>query len=173
MKREGQVKAVTSRDFQSIKLWSFQLEGSDRYYRTGKTKPDIGEGQWVKFEERNGVVQLESLEVVDAPTGAAAPPATEPATSASEKSTTPRSDAPQSTAPSASVSEAPAPPAGAVGERIRYQAARRDASNIVIAALHCDHLPHASNVAKGKRLDLLLQYVAEVTQTLLEQEDAA
>jgi len=29
------------------------------------------------------------------------------------------------------------------------------------------------NVAKGKRLDLLLQYVEEVTQTLLEKEDAA
>lgn len=148
MERQGQVKAISNRDFNSVKLWSFQLEGSNRYFRTGKTDPGLSEGQWIKFSESNGIVDdVEAIQVIekgsiqDVPAGAVAPPVTVAATN--------------------------------VGERIRYQAARRDASNIVIAALHTDHLPHAVNVAKGKRLDLLLQYVEEVTHSLLEQEDAA
>lgn len=58
-----------------------------------------------------------------------------------------------------------------VGVRMQYQAARADATTLVVAALHTDHLPHASNVAKGKRLDLLLGYIKQVTEQLLEEED--
>jgi len=58
-----------------------------------------------------------------------------------------------------------------VGSRIQYQAARADATRLVVAALHTDHLPHAANVAKNKRLDLLLGYVEEVTGQLLEMEN--
>lgn len=68
-------------------------------------------------------------------------------------------------------SSKPVATASETGARIKYQAARRDACNLVVAALHTDHLPHAANVAKGKRLALLEGYVEQVTKTLLEQED--
>jgi len=156
MKRTGQVNSVSDRDFNSIKLWSFQLEGSNRYFRTGKVQPEIEVGQWITFEERNGVVDAETIEQAIAQDGAEASPETEPATSVSEsKGETKKMSDP------------------AIGKRMQYQAARRDASNIVIAALHTDHLPHPVNAAKGKRLDLLLQYVEEVTKTLLEREEEA
>jgi hypothetical protein len=54
---------------------------------------------------------------------------------------------------------------------MRYQAARADACRLVIAALHTDHLPHAANVTKAKRLPLLEGYVEQVTKTFLEQEE--
>jgi hypothetical protein len=156
--RVGQIKSVTNRDFQSVRLWSFQLEGSDRYFRTGKVQPEVSEGQWIKFQEKNGIVLVETITMTD-----------QPSTGQAGLTSTAQSDA--MSAPRQGT--APAAPTVDVGTRIRYQAARRDASNIVIAALHTDHLPHAVNVAKGKRLDLLLQYVEEVTHSLLEQEDAA
>lgn len=152
MTRTGQVKAVTSRDFQSVKLWSFQLEGSDRYFRTGKVRPEVTEGQWIQFEEKNGIVQAETI--TDAPGGAEAASETAPATNVPEKGET----------VTASVTDN-------VGRRIQVQAARHDATRLVVAALEHDQLPHPSNVAKGKRLDLLLGYIDEVTNALLEQED--
>jgi hypothetical protein len=151
MERTGQVSTVTSKDFQNIELWSFQLEGSRRFYRTGKDEPNIEVGQWIKFQDRNGIVMLESLEQVE--NGVATEEYVDSAPS-----------------------EPPAVPAstpGAVGKRLQYQAARADACRLVVAALHTDHLPHASNVAKGKRLDLLLGYISDVTKQLLEQEEAA
>jgi len=144
----GQVSSVMSRDFQKYKLWSFQLEGSQRYYRTGKHEPGVKEGQWVTFTEKNG--QVDPTSVRDAPAGAVAQSETVPATSASAK-----------------------PEPVDVGHRIRVQAARADAARIVCAALANDHLPHPANAAKGKRLDLLLGYVEEVTKELLRQEEAA
>lgn len=164
MERTGQVKAVTHRDFQTTKLWSFQLEGSDRFFRTGKVEPKVSEGEWIKFNEKNGIVLTETITI------------TENAESSSKSARTPASTEDTLGVPVPTVEARPEPSTSAtidVGQRIRYQAARRDASNIVIAALHTDHLPHATNVAKGKRLDLLLQYVEEVTQTLLEKEEAA
>jgi hypothetical protein len=170
--RTGQVKAINFRDFQSIKLWTFQLEGSDRYYRTGKNQPDIEEGQWISFTERNGIVQMETL--MEVATGNENVGADQ--TSAPSAPTRPGQVVVTPVAPAGAVvhrETVPATNASDVGRRMQYQAARRDASNIIIAALHTDHLPHATNVAKGKRLDLLLQYVEEVTQALLSQEDPA
>ena len=143
--RTGKVKAISSRTFQNIILWSFKLENSDRFYRLGKVEPTFGEGDSITFEEKNGVVSADSVAQIEA---------------SAEEATVLR--------PAPAVSAKPD-----VGERIRYQAARADATRIVCTALHNDHLPHASNIAKGKRLDLLLGYVNEVTKTLLEQEDAA
>jgi len=151
----GRVNKITRTPWQDVILWSFKIDQSERMFRMGKKEPDFKEGEWVTFQERNSNVHYGSIKmapegeatevVVDAPTGAAAPPATVAVTSASNGSN--------------------------VGTRMQYQAARADAARIVVAALHTDHLPHAANVAKGKRLDLLLGYVKEVTKTLLEQEN--
>lgn len=148
MERTGQVKAVTSRDFQSVKLWSFQLEGSDRFFRTQKVQPDVTEGEWITFREKNGIVMTDSIEKTDA-------------TSAVE------------TVVETSVTEPVTSVPTDVGKRIRYQTARADATRLVVAALEHDQLPHPTNVAKGKRLDLLLGYIEEITKSLLAQEEAA
>ena len=148
MERTGQVRAVTDRDFQSVKLWSFQLEGSDRFYRTQKVRPDVEVGDWITFREKNGIVMTDSIEKTtgtSAVVTAVETSVTEPATSASSD----------------------------VGRRIRFQTARADATRLVVAALEHDQLPHPTNVAKGKRLDLLLGYIDEVTKALLAQEEAA
>ena len=147
IERTGQVRDVTSRDFQSVKLWSFQLEGSDRFYRTQKVRPDVEVGDWITFREKNGIVMTDTIEkTTDTSAGATVvgPSETAPAISATSD----------------------------VGRRIRFQTARADATRLVVAALEHDQLPHPSNVAKGKRLDLLLGYVDEVTKALLKQEEA-
>jgi len=148
MERTGQVRAVTDRDFQSVKLWSFQLEGSDRFYRTQKVRPDVEVGDWITFREKNGIVMTDSIEKT---TGTSAV-VTAVETSVTEPATSVPSD---------------------VGRRIRFQTARADATRLVVAALEHDQLPHPTNVAKGKRLDLLLGYIDEVTKALLAQEEAA
>jgi hypothetical protein len=143
----GTVKTISDRDYQGTKLWSFQIEESGRWFRMGKKEPPFRVGDTVCFNERNSQVEWSTIGVG---LSAAASPVTEP---------TP------SSAPD-------------VGARIRYQAARADATRLIVAAMTVkdaagkDALPWASNIAKGKRLDLLLGYVQQVTNTLLEQERA-
>ena len=154
--QEGIVQGIFDKDWQSIKLWSFKLEGSDRFWRLGRDKPEFKEGDFIKFSERNSNVDPKSIEVL----GTAGTTSTSDAPS----------DAPQPTAQSGSGSAVSAQSAKDVGERIRFQQARRDATNIIVAALHTDALPWASNTAKSKKLDLLVEYVKQVTNMLLEIE---
>ena len=168
MERTGQVRAVTDRDFQSVKLWSFQLEGSDRFYRTQKVRPDVEVGDWITFREKNGIVMTDSItkgsaiaqsEQVEDPASVGGTAMKD--TSAGETVVGTSATAPVTSAPTD------------VGKRIRFQTARADATRLVVAALEHDQLPHPTNVAKGKRLDLLLGYIDEVTKALLAQEEAA
>lgn len=148
-KMKGKVTMVSGKDFHGIMLWSFQIEGSRRYWRCGKEQPPIEEGQWIEFNaDEAGNVSVPSIKAI-------AGEATSPTVGSSTPTTS-------STSTGSAMD---------VGQRLRYQAARRDATRIVVAALHTDHLPHAANVAKGKRLELLEGYVEQVTKTLLEQEE--
>ena len=155
MKHTGQVRQVNEVKFkpeEGIILWSFHLEGSGRFFRCGRTNPELEEGEWIEFEEKEGNVDVKSITRVEKPAGVGAKAApSEPAsTSTSKQSST----------------------AGDVASRLRYQAARSDATKVVVAALAADHLPHAANIAKAKRLDLLMGYVEQVTQELLKQEES-
>lgn len=143
---QGKVEVVSSRPWQSVTLHSFRLVDDATWYRLGRSAPTFREGDVIAFTERNTNVDPDSVELVE---GTTAP---EPKTEAVK--------------PMA----APAAP-NVVGDRIRYQAARSDATKIVVAALHTDALPWAANVAKSKKLDLLTGYVEQITKTLLEQED--
>lgn len=58
-----------------------------------------------------------------------------------------------------------------MGKRIAWEAARRDACNVIVAALHTDSLPWNANLAKGKRLDMLRGYIKELTVQFLEDEN--
>lgn len=142
-KVEGKVAVVSGKPWNSVTLYSFKLEDNDRWYRLGRNKPPFEKGATVSFSEKNGNVLLDSLVM----TGSL------------------------SDAPPAEESTPDTPAATNVGDRMRYQAARRDAANVVVAALHTDALPWATNVAKGKKLDLLTEYIEQVTKTLLDQED--
>ena len=156
----GTIKTISDRDFQGTRLWSFTLEESERFFRTGKEQPNVMIGDSVCFQERNSQVDVDTLLHVWT---AAAPVKGSP-----EKESTVETTAPCGVpATSSDVWQQKTD----VGERIRYQAARADACRIVVAALHTEHLPHAANIAKGKRLDLLLGYVDQVTETLLKQEE--
>jgi hypothetical protein len=141
---KGRVILKSGKDFHGVMLWSFQVEGSRRFWRCGRVEPAIEEGQCIEFQhDEAGNVDTESIVLAE-------------------------------TAPSTSETTRPTSGTGGavdVGTRMRYQAARADACRLVIAALHTDHLPHAANVTKAKRLPLLEGYVEQVTKTFLEQEE--
>lgn len=144
----GKVTLVRSVPYQSVILYQFKIDQSERFFRLGKIEPTFEEGAWIKFTERNGQVDPSSVE-----TGVKEVPSDSVTGSPQKEDGSPTSTAVD------------------VGRRLRYQSARADAARIVTAALAADHLPHSANTAKGKRLDLLLNYVNEVTDTLLKMED--
>ena len=141
--QRGVISNILDRDWHGTKLWSFKIEGSERFWRTGKDKPECEAGDYVQFEEKNSNVT--SLKVLPA----------------GEKIVIP--DQP----------DKPDVPTVDVGARIRYQAARADATRLVVAALHTEALPWTAvqQKNKSKKLDLLTGYIKQVTHTLLEQEE--
>jgi len=50
------------------------------------------------------------------------------------------------------------------------QNARRDATRVIVAALESGHLPWATNVPKGQKLDLLRGYINELAKQFIEDE---
>jgi hypothetical protein len=161
-KWEGVVTKIQDKDWHGTILWSFQIEGEDRWFRTGTKALPATVGQIISFEERNTKVAIESVRQLAEVSGAQ-----------------------QSIAPIESDSAVPtdvrssATPAGeAVGKRIQWQAARADACNIVAAALALEAtnveskgvLPWAANVAKAKKLDLLIGYINELTKQFVQEE---
>lgn len=56
-----------------------------------------------------------------------------------------------------------------INELERWQKARRDATNIIVACLNTGHVPFG-NVSKGKRLDLIRGQITLLTEQLLEEE---
>jgi hypothetical protein len=162
----GKVTKKFHRDFQGTKLYSFQLEGTDRWFRTGKEMLPFDEGQMISFTEKNSQVVLESVEETDSTVSASATVETEAAvTSETTLATSPSTSTTSSTAPT-------------VGERMAWENARRDATRIIATALEVEGkgmevLPWAKNVAKGKRLDLLIGYVHQVTRQLMEESHDA
>ncbi len=155
----GQVtKTNTTPWNDSITLHSFKIDQSERWFRLGKNEFTFKEGDWIRFNERNTTVDPTSVEV-----GVQAE-ASDYATPSMTKENSPPT-------PTAETVENESPRnVSNVSSRIQYQAARADAARIVAAALHADHLPHPANTAKGKRLDLLMAYVKEVTHEFLKQE---
>lgn len=145
---EGILKNKSARPWNDVVLHSFQLEGQNVWFRTGQKELNLDEGTPIKFQanETNKQVDLDSMEKLEsAPT---------PQTSATGSTSTTREDYWQNR------------------ERLdSVRTARADATRIVCAALAHDHLPHASNTPKGKRLDLLVGYVKELTEELVSYEE--
>ena len=144
---KGKIEKKFERDFQGTMLYSFRLEGVDRWFRTGKEQVEQPEGATIQFDERNNQVQVESIAPCAEVSSSTEPPSGQ-------------------TGQTRSSSEATAP---TVGERMALEAARRDATQIIVAALHTDALPWAKNTAKSKKLDLLVEYVHQVARQLMEE----
>jgi hypothetical protein len=145
----GVVETKSNKDWNGIKLFSFQVEGDPRWYRTGRAEIQEPLGARIVFSERNNQVVEGSVK-----------PTTDSAPATAGSVDTPTTTA--SVTPSGSMD---------VGERIRWQAARRDAVSVIVAALHTDALPWAKSTAKGKKLDLLRGYINEVASQFLEDEN--
>ena len=144
---QGKISKKREKPWHNIMLYAFQLEGVDRWFSTGKDQIKQTEGQFVSFEERNNKV--------------------DPSTVRDKEG----EDVPSPTAPAVSVS-APVSVPTSVGDRIQWQAARADAARVVCAALEADALPWNKNLAKGKRLDMLLGYINEITTQFVKEEGA-
>jgi hypothetical protein len=143
--QRGVVASLHEKDWNGTMLYSFKLEGVERFWRLGQKKPDFKVKDLVKFTERNSNADWDSIAVIPSANVAVLKP-----------------DQP---------TEVAAPTD--VGKRMQYQAARRDATSLVVAALHTEALPWTAvqQKNKSKKLDLLTGYIEQVTKTLLDQED--
>jgi len=169
----GTVTSVESKEFDGrngpVLLWSFQIDSSRRWFRLGRKKPTFQQGDVISFEnDDKGNVDYDSLVAGGAPS---APPR-------------------QSGAPRAANRQGggrPAPAAGGGGQtrdgywaekeardlqkdkryqevdvpRMSFSASQERAVTLVAAALANDALSLGQK--KGERLDLLLEYVDQVT----------
>lgn len=155
----GQIAKKFHRDFQGTKLYSFQLEETDRWFRTGKEEIQFEKGQMVTFSEKNSQVLMDTIvEATGSTPSASTTEVTEPAAPAPTESNTTSHTSPT------------------VGQRMAWEAARRDATRIISTALEVEGkglevLPWAKNTAKAKRLDLLVGYVNRVAKQLMEEQD--
>ena len=149
----GIVEEISSKDWHDVLLWSFRIEGVDRWFRTQKTALDVGIGTTITFTEKNSQVDLASVQQMASGTAPSAGPVV-----SSDKTS----------APGESKDDASSPD---IGVRIQWQAARRDACNVMVACLQTDNMPWAQNLAKGKRLDMLRGYIKELTIQFLEEEN--
>jgi hypothetical protein len=160
----GVIEEIRSVDFNSTPLWSFRLGEDLTWYRIGKTTPDdagVTIGSHITFEHRNLQVTVPSIKRIES--RSVAPPA------------------PERTVPAATPSARRGSPTEStntdLSRRIQWQAARRDACNIIVAAIKAEGydtkgiLPWAANVAKAKKLDLLRGYITQLTEQFIEEEN--
>lgn len=146
--QRGVVASLHEKDWNGTMLYSFKLEGVERFWRVGQRKPEFKVKDLVKFTERNSNVDWDSVQVIPSASVAVLKPDEPCPLTVNESSDD-------------------------VGKRIKYQAARRDATALVVAALHTEALPWTAvqQKNKSKKLDLLTGYIEQVTKTLLDQED--
>jgi hypothetical protein len=151
---EGILKNKSERPWNDVVLHSFQLEGQNIWFRTGQKGLTLDEGTPIRFKANptNKQVDLDSMEKLESL----------PSSTSSSTNTTSRTGSTSTTREDYWTNR----------ERLdSVRTARADATRIVCAALAHDHLPHASNIAKGKRLDLLVGYVKEITEELINYEE--
>lgn len=156
----GQLVNKSERDWNGTMLYSFQLKGENIWFRTGTQALTLEEGTWISFQAdpQTKKVVLSSMKTVDTPTDAelakASASSTPSASTSGGSTATTREDY------------------WTNRERLdSVRTARADATRIVCAALAHDHLPHAASTGKGKRLDLLIGYVKEITEELISYEE--
>lgn len=171
MRVSGKVSRLYTKDWNgrdgAVKLYSFQVEGNNRYFRLGTTPPSFRETDTVTFEaDANG--NATNIEVTRG-TG-------EPASDTGQ-TTSPTRTARNWTKPTASTGgnkdqywkdkeqrdiEREERYQSVVEPRITYSSAQSDAVRLVSVALQHDMLTFG-NANKSAKLGLLLDYVDQVT----------
>jgi len=159
----GQVSRTSSKNWHDdrkgvdIMLYSFQLEGGGRWFRTGTTRPQFRQGDSIAFTvDGKGNVDMSSVQQVE--TGSVqAPPAGAVASASSSSGGNSRNDYWENKDKFYREEEVP---------KISLSAARSDAVALVSAALAADAISFG-NAAKGKRVDMILGYVDMVRDKFL------
>lgn len=163
-------KPWTDRDTNAdIILRSFQIDSSKRWFRTGTKEHGLSVADPIRFtaDTRNANVDMSTLETLKeseverAPKAAAAPRA-----STGGKKTTENWEARGEYWANKEKRDI-----AVVEPRINYSASQRDAVSLISAALANDALSFGA-VAKGKKLDMLLDFVDQVTERFVAQRNA-
>lgn len=175
---KGQARNISAKAFDGrngpVTLYSFQLEGDRRYFRTGTDQPPLSAGDFIEFdaEEKNGnfnvkvatITKIAQQDVQQAPKPAGAAAGTGTGGNASATPYNPQKDyaAKDNYWTTREAGDA------AREARINFSASQRDAITLVVAALEQDCLSFG-NVAKGKKLDMLLDFVDQVADRFATQ----
>lgn len=150
----GKVSTCSEREWGNKTLYSWQFEGAPQWFRTEEKALTVGKCYDVSGESPNKITSIEEVE--EAAVADAKPP-----TPSSPLSAT-----------------SPAPPHTSADywrwkqmvdlenqDQFLWRDARADATRIVCSALENDVL--ALGQSKGKKLDILVAQIAEVTATLV------
>lgn len=147
-----------------IVLHSFRLEDNNQWFRTGQKDPSLTAGDGIKFVTTRGQnVDADSIEQLDPSK------VKKPTPAAASTSTATRTSPTTSMTRNSYWEEKDRYDKEVRQPMIAFQSARRDAVDLVTAALAADILTLGQK--KAEKLDLLLGYVDEVTQSLLEKYD--
>lgn len=158
---KGVVSMVSEKEFEDretgedILLYSFQIEGDKRYFRTGQNEPEFEEGDGVKFtfNTQGNKVDFKSIEVIDVEEAARAPKPTRTKSSAGRSTRTAGGNSREDYWANKAKREVEV-----IEPRITYAASAHDATAVVVAALQSDALSFGST-AKGKKLDMICDFV--------------
>lgn len=150
-----------------IVLHSFRLEDNNQWFRTGQKDPSLTAGDGIKFVTTRGQnVDVGSIEQLD-PSKVTKP---KPAASAGSSQ---GDGGARRASPTASMTrnsyweEKDRYDKEVRQPMIAFQSARRDAVDVVTAALAADILSLGQK--KADKLDLLIGYIDEVTDSMLER----
>lgn len=193
----GEVTMIESRDFPnkrgsgSVTLWSFQIDTSRRFFRMGKKEPDFNEGDFISFEnDDKGNVDYDSIRIGEEAGGGGGRRSRGQSQSRGGSPSAGRSSGRRQAGAGASRQPSSAGGAGQTRDgywaekekrdlerderyqsvdipRMSFSAAQERAVHLVSAALAHDCLALGSS--KGKRLDILLEQVDEVTNRFFLQ----
>lgn len=151
-----------SRKGRNIDLYSFRIDGNNTWFRTGTNQPTFHQGDAISFtnDDKNNV-RLDSVQAGNAPApvaGSPAPAAQQPATVASGGQNRDGYWA----AKEARDLEREARYQSVDVPRMGLSAAQDRAVALVVGAIGTEAIPFG-NMAKGERLDYLIEAVEKVT----------
>lgn len=146
---------------QSVTLHSFRIESENIWFRTGTTDPGLSVGDCVKFTAKRQKVDLDTLGPAQASEVEAEAEKQAPAPAAASSSRAPTMSRNDYWTEKDRYDKAVRQPL------IAYQSARRDAVDVVVAALEADILTLGQK--KADKLELLCGYVDQVRDRFLEQ----
>lgn len=147
----GNVVKVTDVDWNGATLWSFQIEGMNKWFRCGENEPPIATGNAIKFVEDRNKVDVTSIQIVDA-------------SEVTATQTTPCATAPAS--PNVGSTRAVRTTRDV---SIEWQSSRKDAIAVACAALDNECLDIPKSAAKGKKFDLFKAIIRTMTEEFYDE----